>query len=70
VRLIDDGDVEQVGDLESHREGLAIDAAGRLVVLLDDEAGGVVREVRELAVDAALLHRGVVELSPSSLFVG
>jgi len=66
VRLIDDGDVEQVGDLEGHREGLAIDAAGWLVVLLD-EAGGVVREVGELAVDTALLHRGVVEFAEFAL---
>jgi len=32
-----------------------------------DEAGGVVREVGELAVDTALLHRGVVEFAEFAL---
>ncbi len=51
-----------MGDLECSLEGLVIQFVGRLVVFFD-EAGGVVGEVLELAVDLAFLECGVVDFA-------
>jgi len=54
--------IEQLRNLECRREGLAVDAPGRFVVLLD-QTGRVVGEILELPVDATLLERGRVEFA-------
>jgi len=58
--------VQQLGDLQAGIQSLRVEAPRRLVVLLD-QAGGVVGEVGELPIDHGLLQRGLVDLAEFAL---